>query len=71
MTIDYGTTIHLPKTDFPRRGGLPQKEPEILKRWEKMGLYDRQRAASKGREASVGSASRVLKAEIPSKLPKA
>ncbi len=53
MTIDYGTTIHLPKTDFPRRGGLPQKEPEILKRWEKMGLYDRQRAASKGREKFV------------------
>ena len=34
--FDYGTTIHLPKTDFPRRAGLAQKEPEIKKRWDKM-----------------------------------
>ena len=53
MTIDYGTTIHLPKTDFPRRAGLAQKEPEILKRWEKMGLYDLQRQQSKGREKFI------------------
>lgn len=50
MTTDYGKTIHLPKTDFPRRAGLAQKEPEILARWEKMGLYDRQRNESKGRK---------------------
>ncbi len=47
MTTDYSKTIHLPKTDFPRRAGLAQKEPQILARWEKMGLYDRQRAAAK------------------------
>ncbi len=53
MTIDYGQTIHLPKTDFPRRAGLPQKEPEILKRWEKMGLYEKQRAQGKSREKFI------------------
>jgi isoleucyl-tRNA synthetase len=53
MTVDYGQTIHLPKTDFPRRAGLPQKEPELLARWAKMGLYDRQRDAFKGREKFV------------------
>jgi len=51
--FDYGTTIHLPKTDFPRRAGLAQKEPEIKKRWDKMDLYNRQRAESKGREKFI------------------
>jgi isoleucyl-tRNA synthetase len=53
MTIDYGQTIHLPKTDFPRRAGLAQKEPELQQRWEKMGLYALQRAASKSREKFI------------------
>jgi isoleucyl-tRNA synthetase len=53
MTVDYGKTIHLPKTDFPRRAGLAQKEPEILHRWEKMGLYEKQRAKAKGQEKFI------------------
>ncbi len=39
--INYGKTIRLPKTDFPRRAGLAEKEPKLLKRWEKMGLYEK------------------------------
>lgn len=39
MTIDYKTTVFLPKTDFPMRGGLPQKEPEILKLWDEQKIY--------------------------------
>ena len=35
----YKETVFLPKTDFPMRGGLPQKEPEILKNWQDMDLY--------------------------------
>ncbi|MEX0841313.1 MAG: class I tRNA ligase family protein, partial [Xanthobacteraceae bacterium] len=46
---DYSETLFLPKTDFPMRAGLPQKEPEILARWEKLDLYRRLRAAAKGR----------------------
>ncbi len=46
---DYSETLFLPKTDFPMRGGLPQKEPELLARWQKLDLYGRLRAASKGR----------------------
>jgi isoleucyl-tRNA synthetase len=46
---DYSETLFLPKTDFPMRAGLPQKEPEILARWEKLGLYERLRAAARGR----------------------
>jgi isoleucyl-tRNA synthetase len=46
---DYSETLFLPQTDFPMRAGLPQREPEILERWEKAGLYERLRAAAKGR----------------------
>ena len=44
---DYSATIHLPKTDFPRRAGLAQKEPLILARWEKMDIYRLQRERAK------------------------
>jgi isoleucyl-tRNA synthetase len=45
---DYSETLFLPKTDFPMRAGLPQREPEILARWEKLALYDKLRAAAHG-----------------------
>jgi isoleucyl-tRNA synthetase len=48
-TRDYSATLFLPKTDFPMRAGLPQKEPAILARWQKLGLYERLREAAKGR----------------------
>ena len=50
---DYSSTIHLPKTDFPRRAGLTEKEPVILARWEKMDLYQRQRDVAKDREKFI------------------
>jgi isoleucyl-tRNA synthetase len=46
---DYSETLFLPKTDFPMRAGLPQKEPEILARWTALGLYRRLREAAKDR----------------------
>jgi isoleucyl-tRNA synthetase len=46
---DYSETLFLPKTDFPMRAGLPQKEPAILERWNSLDLYGRLRAAGKGR----------------------
>jgi isoleucyl-tRNA synthetase len=46
---DYSETLFLPKTDFPMRAGLPQKEPEILARWQSLDLYGRLRAAAAGR----------------------
>ncbi|HWK00683.1 MAG TPA: isoleucine--tRNA ligase [Xanthobacteraceae bacterium] len=50
---DYSSTLFLPETSFPMRAGLPQKEPEILARWEREGLYGKLRAASKGRDKFV------------------
>jgi isoleucyl-tRNA synthetase len=38
---DYSQTLFLPQTEFPMRAGLPQREPEILKRWNEIGLYRR------------------------------
>ena len=37
--MDYKQTVFLPKTDFPMRGGLPKKEPEILARWAQLDIY--------------------------------
>ncbi len=45
---DYSETLFLPKTDFPMRAGLPQKEPQLLARWHQLGLYERLRAAAAG-----------------------
>jgi len=50
---DYSETLFLPQTEFPMRAGLPQREPEILARWQKLGLYERLRAAGKGRPRFV------------------
>ncbi|MBV6651626.1 MAG: isoleucine--tRNA ligase [Hoeflea sp.] len=52
-TLDYSKTLYLPETDFPMRGGLPQKEPELVARWQQMRLYDRLRATSAGRPKYV------------------
>src|SRR5581483_5040473 len=50
---DYSETLFLPQTDFPMRAGLPQREPEILKRWEQAGLYEQLRSAAKGRDKFI------------------
>ncbi len=46
---DYSKTLFLPQTEFPMRAGLPEKEPQIWKRWEEGQLYARLRAQAKGR----------------------
>jgi isoleucyl-tRNA synthetase len=46
---DYRQTLFLPKTGFPMKAGLPQKEPELLKRWRDMDLYRLLREASAGK----------------------
>ena len=50
---DYRSTVFLPRTDFPMKAGLPQKEPAILARWESEGLYQRIREARAGREKFI------------------
>ena len=36
---DYRNTVFLPKTGFPMKAGLPQREPGILARWQEQDLY--------------------------------
>ncbi|CAA7616287.1 isoleucyl-tRNA synthetase [Candidatus Terasakiella magnetica] len=53
MSVDYKTTVFLPKTDFPMKGGLPDLEPKLLERWASIGLFDRLRQTAKGREKFI------------------
>jgi isoleucyl-tRNA synthetase len=53
MTADYKSTLFLPETEFPMRAGLPQREPEMLARWEANDLYGQLRADAKGREKFI------------------
>ena len=46
---DWSKTLFLPSTDFPMKAGLPEREPELLARWRKLGLYDRLREEAMGR----------------------
>jgi isoleucyl-tRNA synthetase len=50
---DYKATLNLPKTDFPMRANLAQKEPELLARWESEALYDQILRARRGRPKFV------------------
>ena len=47
---DYRDTVFLPKTEFPMKAGLPQKEPIIAARWEAEKLYEQLRGCRRGRE---------------------
>jgi isoleucyl-tRNA synthetase len=46
---DYRPTVFLPKTDFPMKAGLPEREPQILERWQAADLYTQLREARAGR----------------------
>ena len=53
-TPDYKSTVFLPTTPFPMRGDLPKREPDLLARWERIGLWDRTKAQMAGRIYSNG-----------------
>ena len=50
---DYRATVFLPKTDFPMKAGLPQKEPLILARWRESDVYGQLRNLRAGREKFI------------------
>ena len=50
---DYKATLNLPDTQFPMKAGLPQREPQILQRWNEIGLYQKLRAQGEGRPKFV------------------
>ncbi|CAN1542429.1 IleS Isoleucyl-tRNA synthetase [Sphingomonadaceae bacterium] len=50
---DYRDSVFLPKTDFPMKAGLPQKEPGILARWQAADFYTELRNRRRGREKFI------------------
>ncbi|MCR5138197.1 MAG: isoleucine--tRNA ligase [Oscillospiraceae bacterium] len=49
MSKDYNATLNLPKTDFPMRAGLPKREPEMLKHWAELDVYNLQLKKNEGK----------------------
>ncbi|MFC5463837.1 isoleucine--tRNA ligase [Lederbergia graminis] len=47
--MDYKDTLLMPKTEFPMRGNLPNKEPEIQARWEEQDIYKKVQERTKGK----------------------
>ena len=47
--MDYKETLLMPKTDFPMRGNLPKREPEMQKQWDEMNIYEKVQERTKGR----------------------
>ncbi|WP_092471192.1 isoleucine--tRNA ligase [Desulfotruncus arcticus] len=47
--MDYGKSLNLPKTDFPMRGNLPQREPEIMQFWDETDIYRKVQQKNSGR----------------------
>ncbi|MCT8343860.1 isoleucine--tRNA ligase [Photorhabdus kleinii] len=50
---DYKNTLNLPETGFPMRGDLAKREPDMLKRWYKDGLYQVIRKAKAGKKTFI------------------
>lgn len=51
--VEYKDTLLMPKTDFQMRGNLPNKEPNFLKRWEEMELYEKIMKKNEGKPTYV------------------
>ena len=51
--MDYKSTLNLPKTDFPMKANLPQREPEMLARWAQERLYERIQESRQGCEQYI------------------
>lgn len=51
--MDYKSTLNLPKTDFPMKANLPQREPEMIARWAQERLYERIQESRQGCEQYI------------------
>lgn len=49
MAQKYDLTLNLPKTDFPMRAGLPKREPDMLKHWEELDIYNEMLKKNEGK----------------------
>lgn len=51
--MDYKDTLLMPKTDFPMRGNLPNREPDMQKKWEEQDIYSLVQERTKDRPKFV------------------
>ena len=51
--MDYKKTINLPRTDFPMKANLSKREPEIIRRWNEIGLYQKITEAGRGKKKYI------------------
>jgi isoleucyl-tRNA synthetase len=51
--MDYSKTLNLPQTDFPMRGNLPTREPEIQAKWDEWNIYAKVQERTKGRPTFI------------------
>lgn len=51
--MEYKDTLLMPKTEFPMRGNLPKREPDIQEKWEEMDIYKAVQERTKGRPMFV------------------
>ncbi len=49
MAQKYDATLNLPRTDFPMRAGLPKREPEMLRHWEELDIYNEMLKKNEGK----------------------
>jgi isoleucyl-tRNA synthetase len=53
MKMDYKNTLLMPQTEFPMRGNLPQREPQIQAKWDEMDIYRKVQERTKDRPLFV------------------
>ncbi|MCQ6265718.1 isoleucine--tRNA ligase [Fictibacillus sp. WQ 8-8] len=51
--MNYKDTLLMPKTEFPMRGNLPQREPEVQAKWEDLNIYNKVQEHTKGRPSFI------------------
>ncbi len=53
MPQDYNETLNLPRTEFPMRGNLPKREPEMLKEMQANGIYEKLMEKNEGKPSYI------------------
>ena len=51
--MDYSKTLNLPETDFPMRGNLPKREPEIMEFWKTNDIYNKRQQKAAGKKQFI------------------
>ena len=61
---DYKQTLNLPETEFPMRGNLAKREPDMLASWIAADWHQQIREVQSSREQSVSSCMTVLRTQM-------